>query len=94
MNIPKISIIDVNTGKIVEEKKIPHKDRKDYKKYIVRYGGQYWIDSRKGLTNDILVEPGDKVLFKENKKWYSAFVSNETAGRDEDMYKLTDVEKY
>ena len=68
------------------------RESKDITDHVVYDKNNFWADREDADTGKILIRPGDKVKFTYNNKKMTGVISNKAKGRDNDVYKIVNVE--
>ena len=63
----------------------------DYTEYIVQDKEEWYVSKEDINTGKTIAEPGTIIIFKQGRKIYTGFVTEEPYGRDKDVYRLSGV---
>jgi len=60
----------------------------DYKRHIVKSKGEFYIDREDMETGKPIAKPGDTISFKYKGQSFVGQVSDDSYGRDDDVYRI------
>ena len=82
--------IKITDESVIDESKSGWKDLSDF---VSVKGKSAFVDRFNIDTDEEITQPGERIKFTRKGKTFSAIVTDEAVGRDDDMYILTDIVK-